>query len=222
MAKRAFDIILAAAGLIVFSPLLLVSAAGVRLSGPGSVFFRAKRAGKGDSAFYIIKFRTMRERTVESDRAITGINDRRIYPVGGLLRALKIDELPQLWNVLRGDMSLVGPRPEDFNLARDHYTDEQRLTLDVLPGIASPGSIYNYMFADKFLRGADPERSYIQELLPRKLALELDYVRRASFSLDLRIIAQTVAVIIQVGFGRQEFGDPDTYLAEALPDWDAT
>lgn len=216
MVKRAFDIALAGASLLLLSPLLLIAAAGVRLSAPGPAFYSAKRAGIGGSAFYMYKFRTMRLRKGEGDSAITGANDTRIFPLGRLLRALKIDELPQLWNVLKGDMSLVGPRPEDFNLARDHYTDEQRLTLDVLPGIASPGSIYNYMFAGKLLVGADPERIYIEKLLPAKLALELDYVRRASFALDLKIILQTITVIIQIALGRRDFGDPEAYLQEKL------
>jgi lipopolysaccharide/colanic/teichoic acid biosynthesis glycosyltransferase len=140
--------------------------------------------------------------------AITGIQDPRIFRFGSLLRRLKIDELPQLLNVLKGEMSIVGPRPEDPRIVNQYYTPEQYETLTVLPGLASPGSIYNYTHEKQYLANEDFEKSYVERLLPVKLALERVYVREASFFYDLRIIMRTIRIILSIDLGKRHFPEP--------------
>jgi lipopolysaccharide/colanic/teichoic acid biosynthesis glycosyltransferase len=139
---------------------------------------------------------------------ITGANDSRIFFVGKVLRALKIDELPQLWDVLLGKMSVVGPRPEDPQIVEKFYDKNGWETLEVAPGLASPGSIYNYTHGDNYLDDNDPEGAYVKGLLPIKLALEQVYVRRQSFGYDMVIIWRTVVTIIQIATGKKQFSDP--------------
>jgi lipopolysaccharide/colanic/teichoic acid biosynthesis glycosyltransferase len=208
MAKRLFDIVVSAAALAVLSPVLLVAALGVRLSDRGPVFYRARRIGRGGVPFTMHKFRTMRVEQGASPSVITGPSDRRVFFFGRLLRLLKIDELPQFWDVLRGEMSLVGPRPEDPRIVRDHYAPEHLDTLSVRPGLTSPGSLYGYTKGDGLLVGADPERAYVQKLLPIKLALEAVYVREASFWYDLQILFRTALVILLIACGRRRFRNP--------------
>ncbi len=207
MAKRLFDVILSAAGLILLAPLLLLAALGILILDPGPVFYRATRAGRQAKPFVIFKFRTMHPQQTSAASAITGANDPRVSSIGRLLRSTKIDELPQLWNVLRGQMSVVGPRPEDINIVRDHYTPDQMETLRLRPGLASPGSLYNYMVVNRFLGNSNAERAYVEELLPLKLKLELEYLRAASLVVDLRVILLTIWVILQVMAGKRDFGD---------------
>ena len=136
--KRLMDILFSAIGLVLLGPLMLLAAAVIRLSSPGPVFYVAKRAGLHGRAFGLLKFRTMQ---VGADRlgACTAQNDSRVFAAGRILRLFKIDELPQLINVLRGEMSIVGPRPEDWQIVHDCYTPEQRRVLEVVPGLtASP------------------------------------------------------------------------------------
>ena len=208
MAKRLFDLVGAAVALVLLSPLLFLAALGIRLSSRGPILYRALRAGKDGVPFTMHKFRTMRTDQGPTRSAITGTKDPRVFFFGALLRRLKIDELPQLWDVLRGKMSLVGPRPEDPRIVRDHYAPEHLETLRVLPGLASPGSIYNYTHADQILARGDPERVYVEELLPVKLALDAVYVREASLGYDLRILFRTAFVIALMALGRRTFRDP--------------
>jgi lipopolysaccharide/colanic/teichoic acid biosynthesis glycosyltransferase len=208
MAKRLFDIVGAALGLVLLSPVLLLAAIGIRLSSRGPVLYRAQRVGRDGKLFTMHKFRTMRVDQGPRSGPITGANDPRVFRFGALLRRLKIDELPQLFDVLRGRMSLVGPRPEDPRIVRAHYTPEQMETLRVRPGLASPGSIYNYTHGDRILGQDDPEQAYVTKLLPVKLALENVYVREANLVYDLRIILRTVWTILQMALGRQDFPDP--------------
>jgi len=154
------------------------------------------------------KFRTMRVSRGGNAAAITGPLDPRVFPVGALLRRLKLDELPQLFDVLRGKMSLVGPRPEDPRIVRDHYRPQDHETLRVLPGLASPGSIYNYTHGEAILARGDAEQVYAEKLLPVKLALETVYVGEASFLYDLRILLRTAAVILLIAAGKRHFPDP--------------
>jgi hypothetical protein len=146
---------------------------------------------------------------------VTAETDPRVFPFGALLRRLKIDELPQLLNVLRGEMSIVGPRPEDPELVTRHYAPVHWETLAVRPGLASPGSIYNATHGARWLEGPDPERRYLEALLPLKLALDLVYVRRASLRYDLAIIGRTLGLLAGQLAGRTTFPDPPE-LAEAL------
>jgi lipopolysaccharide/colanic/teichoic acid biosynthesis glycosyltransferase len=216
MAKRLFDIVAATLALLVLSPLLVVAAVGIRVSSRGPVLYRARRVGRGGRIFTMHKFRTMHVRQGPGGSAITGPADARVFAFGSLLRRLKIDELPQLYDVLRGKMSLVGPRPEDPGIVRDHYRPEDMETLSVLPGLASPGSIYNYTHGDAILAQGDAEQMYVQKLLPVKLALEAVYVREASFAYDLAIILRTVVVILLIAAGKRRFADPPE-MRKVLP-----
>jgi lipopolysaccharide/colanic/teichoic acid biosynthesis glycosyltransferase len=227
MWKRAFDVGASALALIALSPILLLSAVGIALSSPGPVIYKARRAGLGGREFTIHKFRTMHARKPgEQTAAITGVNDPRIFRLGSILRKTKIDELPQLWDVLRGEMSVIGPRPEDLTIVREHYTPFMMETLTVRPGLASPGSIFNYTHGEEFLDDADPEGSYIRRLLPIKMALEWVYVQRMSLGYDMRIVSRTVSTIVQIMRGRKHFEYPEEMrdarqiLADKMPDYD--
>ncbi|PRX28362.1 Sugar transferase involved in LPS biosynthesis (colanic, teichoic acid) [Meinhardsimonia xiamenensis] len=195
MAKRLFDIALATLALLLSAPFVAVAALGILLSSPGPVFYRARRVGRGGSVFTMYKLRTMHV-TQDGTSAITAPGDVRIFPFGNLIRRLKIDELPQFWNILNGDMSVVGPRPEAPEIVDKIYTDWMRETLRVRPGITSPGAIYNYLMAEVLLDDTDPEGTYARNLLPPKLALERAYLERATFFSDLVYIALTGWAII--------------------------
>lgn len=197
MAKRAFDLLLSALGLLLLAPVLLLIALWVKLDSPGPVFFRQERVGRFGRPFFIHKFRTMR--VDNAGLQITVGVDPRITRAGRVLRAAKLDELPQLWDVLRGAMSLVGPRPEVPRYVA-LYTPEQRKVLDVRPGITGMASI-DYIDENEILaRSSDPERTYIEDILPAKLALDLRYVQERSLALDLRILLITVRRVL-TGFG---------------------
>lgn len=204
MARRLLDRLLAASALVLLAPVMATAAAGVRMSSPGPVLYRSRRSGLGGSEFDLYKFRTMHVRA-NAGSAITAREDSRVFPFGRWLRRFKVDELPQLLNILRGEMAIVGPRPEDPSIVRQFYTAEQRATLDVLPGLASPGSLYNYTHGEALLSGDDAEQLYVGHVLPTKLALDLIYVREASFFYDCRIVGRTVAVICATIAGRRRF-----------------
>ena len=206
MAKRLFDVCCAAVALLATAPLLAVAAIGIKLSDPGPVFYRARRMGYLGREFTMLKLRTMR--ADGAGPAITGLHDERVSRIGRILRRTKIDELPQLINVLRGDMAIVGPRPEDPDIVRAHYSSADLETLGVRPGLASPGSIYQYQSGDKMLTGDDPEARYVDKLLKTKLALDRVYIRRASLRHDLAIIGRTLLTIGAVAVGRRKFRQP--------------
>ncbi len=193
MIRRLCDLALAAVALAAAAPLLVAAAAGIRLSSPGPVLYRAPRVGRGRKLFRMYKLRTMHV-DAAAGSAITGRDDPRVFTFGAWLRRTKLDEVPQLFNVLRGDMAIVGPRPEDPKFVERHYAPVHFETLAVRPGLASPGSIYNYTHGEAMLTGDDPERVYVERLLPVKLALDVVYVRHASLSYDVRIVARTVGV----------------------------
>lgn len=199
MGKRLFDIAFALVLLVLLSPLLLVFALAVALTSPGGAFFRQQRVGKGGRPFRLLKFRTMRPGSEAQGQLTIGGRDPRITQVGYVLRKTKLDELPQLWNVLAGDMSVVGPRPEVPKYVA-LYTPEQRAVLGVRPGITGMASL-DYIDENELLaRAADPEKAYIEEVMPAKLALDLRYVREQSLALDLRIIAVTVRKVFGKGW----------------------
>ena len=214
MARRLFDILLAAGALLALSPVWLLAAAGIAVSSRGPVLFRARRAGRHGREFTMYKFRTMHARA-EPGTAITAPADPRVFRFGHWLRASKIDEIPQLINVLSGDMSIVGPRPEDPDIVRRCYTDEDRQTLAVRPGLASPGSIYNYTHGDELLAAVDTVAAYQATLLPMKLALDRVYLRNATFAYDLRIIARTLYVLLARACGRRRFAPPPEMITIA-------
>jgi lipopolysaccharide/colanic/teichoic acid biosynthesis glycosyltransferase len=220
--RRALDVAIAGTMLALSAPLLAVAVVAVRFSGPGPVLYRAPRAGRHGRPFTMLKFRTMRVGEYGGS-AVTAAGDARVFPAGAVLRRLKIDELPQLVNVLRGDMAIVGPRPEDPGIIDDMYRPEHMETLDVRPGLASPGSIYNYTHGEALLVGPDPRSLYRDQLLPLKLALEVVYVRRASVAYDLSLVARTATVLLATLVGRRRFSDPPEMVeARALvAEWSA-
>ncbi len=207
MAKRLFDCLSALIALILLSPLLVSSVIGVRLCSAGPALYRARRVGVGGHEFVMYKFRTMHVAT-RPGSVITASADPRVFALGRILRAMKIDELPQLWNVVRGEMSVVGPRPEDPRIVQQHFGPLGMETLSVRPGLASPGSLYNYTHGNSMVDQNDPEAAYVRELLPVKLALELVYVRHRSLRYDLLIVLRTALTIFQIGIGRKHFPEP--------------
>lgn len=195
MIKRLFDFLSALVGLIVLSPLFLMTSLIIKLASPGPVFHRGKRVGLNGKLFNLYKFRTMIVHAPAVGPGITSNNDPRITWIGRLLRRTKIDELPQLINVLKGDMSLVGPRPEDPRYVRN-YTPEQLKVLNVKPGITSPASL-EYRSEEAILTGDEWQRTYLERVLPHKLAIELEYLKRRNLWGDLGIILRTLLAIFR-------------------------
>jgi len=191
--QRVFDLIVATIGLIILSPLLVVAAVLVGMSSPGGIFFRGQRVGKDGKLFQILKFRTMVENAAQVGPGITTAGDARITRVGQWLRRTKIDELPQLWNVVRGEMSLVGPRPEDPRYVA-LYTEDQRHILSVRPGITSPASI-QFRHEEALLPAGDIE-TYIKLLMPAKIKADLEYLDRRTFWSDLVVLLDTVLKLL--------------------------
>lgn len=188
--KRLFDIIASALGLVVLSPFILLIALAVKFTSPGPIVYLGTRVGLHGTDFKLYKFRTM---VVDADKKgpmVTGARDTRITPTGRFLRNYKLDELPQLFNVLKGDMSFVGPRPEDPKYV-EYYTDEQREVLNVRPGITSPATI-EYRHEEEQLDVDDLETYYIENILPAKLAIDLEYARKASLREDISLILKTL------------------------------
>ncbi len=197
MAKRLFDLLLSSIGLLLLAPVLLLIALLIKLDSAGPVMFRQERVGRFGQPFRIHKFRTMRHEPAGQGLQITVGADRRITRVGGFLRASKLDELPQLLDVWLGDMSLVGPRPEVPRYVA-HYPAELRdKVLSVRPGITDIASIEYRDEGAVLARAADPERAYIHEVLPHKLALAARYVERSSLWLDVWLIWRTVVAIVR-------------------------
>jgi lipopolysaccharide/colanic/teichoic acid biosynthesis glycosyltransferase len=194
MIKRSFDILVAATSLLILSPLLLIVALLVRTTSPGPVFFRQERIGRGFRPFRIYKFRSMVQDAPRQGSQVTFGADPRITRVGRFLRATKIDELPQLINVLVGDMSLVGPRPEVRKYVEMFHNDYADV-LRVRPGITDPASIKYRHEAEILGRCDNPEKEYIERILPEKIRLGKEYAERPSLWLDLVIILKTLHVI---------------------------
>ncbi len=198
MMKRLFDSVAAAIGLIVLSPLLLGIALVVLLSSPGGAFYGQTRIGLKGRPFRLLKFRSMRPGSDADLKITVGGRDPRITPIGYFIRKSKLDELPQLINVLLGDMSLVGPRPEVPEYV-ELYTTEQREVLSVRPGITSLASIA-YMEENELLgRSIDPRKTYVEEVMPAKLALDLQYVADRRAFKDLHIILRTLGKLLGGG-----------------------
>jgi lipopolysaccharide/colanic/teichoic acid biosynthesis glycosyltransferase len=189
--KRVFDIFSAFFGLLIFSPVMMAAALLIKCEDHGPVFYRGTRIGMHGKPFRMYKFRTM---VVDADRIggpSTSDDDPRITGVGRFLRKLKLDELPQLINVLKGEMSVVGPRPE-VPMYVDMFTEEERAILTVRPGITDYASIWN-PDEGAFLKGSeDPEKEYLEKIRPKKIALQLRYVRERSFFTDVKIIVLTI------------------------------
>lgn len=194
-AQRWFDIFGASVGLLLLSPLLLLAALWVKFDSPGPVLYRAVRVGQAGKTFRLFKFRSM---VADADRrgpGITTAGDARVTKSGRWLRRTKVDELPQLINVLRGEMSLVGPRPEDPRYVA-LYTDEQRRVLAYRPGITSAASLA-YRHEERVLSGANWDQVYREQVLPAKLAADLAYLAHRSLFTDIRLILRTIAAMAQ-------------------------
>lgn len=195
MLKRLFDSVLAGCGVVLLLPLFALLGLVIKLDSPGPVFYRATRIGKGGQPFSMLKFRTMVAGADRQGPAVTASGDRRITRVGRWLRRSKLDELPQLINVLRGDMSLVGPRPEDPRYVA-LYTPAQRAVLAVRPGITGPATIKYRHEEEALARAPDLDASY-RQIMQEKLALDLEYVQQRSLWLDLTLIWATLLEIVR-------------------------
>jgi lipopolysaccharide/colanic/teichoic acid biosynthesis glycosyltransferase len=189
--KRLFDIVVSLAGLVLLLPLLLLVAVLVKADSPGPIFFRQERMGRGFRPFFIYKFRTMIWDPSGKGRTITMGNDPRITRAGWLLRATKIDELPQLINVLKGEMSFVGPRPEIPQYVELFRKDYEEI-LKIRPGITDLASVKYRDEAAILGRSENPEDDYVKRVLPDKITLAKEYTRRSSLLFDLTVICRTV------------------------------
>ena len=189
--KRIFDLICSTLGLIVLSPVLIVIVIKIKLGSDGPVFFKQIRVGENNREFEILKFRTMVVDAEKLGRQITVGNDSRITKIGAFLRKYKLDELPQLINVFKGDMSLVGPRPEVPRYVK-LYNEEQKKVLKVKPGITDLASI-RYRDENELLGKAEnPDEFYINTIMPDKLALNLEYINKNNVFIDIYIILKTI------------------------------
>lgn len=193
--KRIFDILVSGIGLLCLSPLLLIVAIWIKLDSPGPIFYRQVRVGRYNKDFRIFKFRSMRIGSDKGSLVTIGGRDPRITRSGYFIRKFKIDELPQLINVIVGDMSLVGPRPEVRHYV-NYWTPEQMHVLDVRPGITDPASIKYRNENELLAQAEDPEKYYIEVIMQEKIKLYLEYAEKSSFWYDIKLIFQTFWVII--------------------------
>ncbi|MBQ0929626.1 sugar transferase [Ideonella sp. 4Y16] len=197
MAKRVMDLLVSALALTLLAPLLLLIALAVKLDSAGPVFFRQERVGQGGRVFRIHKFRTMRTDAERLGPQVTVGRDPRITRVGHWLRDRRLDELPQLIDVLRGEMSLVGPRPEVPRYVAHYPAALKAEVLAVRPGLTDPATLAHLDEAALLAAAPDPERAYIDEVLPRKLALQADYARRATLRGDLSLLWRTLCALVR-------------------------
>ena len=201
--KRCFDLLFAVLFLLVFSPIYLLTIIIIKIVSPGPAIYMAVRVGKDGQLFTCYKFRSMR---VDSGKVklTTLENDDRIFPFGKFIRKAKIDEMPQVVNILKGEMSVVGPRPEDQENAEKVYVGEFKHIMDVKPGLTSTASLYDYTHGELF----EDEESYEKIFMPKKLQLELYYVNHKSVWYDLWLILKTAWLIILKTCGKKEFKEP--------------
>lgn len=203
LSKRAFDIISSIIAIIVFILPWIVISLMIKYQSPGPAIYKARRVGKDGKVFTLYKFRSMR---VDSGavRATTLRGDTRIFPFGEFLRKSKLDETPQLINTLLGEMSVIGPRPEDEVNSGKFYVGKYKEILSVKPGLSSPASLYDYTHGEKY----EDEETYIKEFLPKKLDVELYYVNHKSFIYDIEIVFRTVFTISEIVMGKDDFKEP--------------
>jgi lipopolysaccharide/colanic/teichoic acid biosynthesis glycosyltransferase len=195
-ARRSLDILISGLGMLLLLPLIIFLALLIKRDSPGPVFYWGERVGRHNRPFRILKFRTMYEDTASySGPKVTGLGDPRITPLGQWLRDTKINELPQLWNVLKGDMSLVGPRPEDQDFVAHWPADAREVLLSVRPGITSPASVL-YRDEENMLQAGNVVDQYLKSILPSKLRLDLLYVNHRSFLTDLDVMFWTLLALL--------------------------
>lgn len=193
--KRLFDILSSIMVLLLLSPLFLLIALAIVLDSKGSIFFKQKRIGKDGKPFMLYKFRSMRSGADKKGLITVGSKDNRTTPVGRFLRKYKLDELPQLINILRNEMSVVGPRPEVEKYVK-LYNSDQRKVLSVKPGLTDLASLA-YINENEILGlSENPEKTYVEEIMPAKLKLNIEYIEEQSFWFDLKLIAKTLKKIV--------------------------
>ena len=194
--KRGVDVIASFIGLLLLAPFFILIGVGIKLDSPGPVFYWGPRSARNGGVFYILKFRTMFEQSTSYQGAkVTAKDDQRITPLGRWLRDTKINELPQLWNVLVGEMSLVGPRPEDPEIVATWREDLRKEILSVRPGITSPASVI-YRHEEDLLDSKDVMNTYIKSILPSKMRLDQLYIRNCSLLVDIDILVWTLLVLL--------------------------
>lgn len=200
---RCYDILFAMLFIIVFSPIYIITWITIHIVSPGPAIYKARRVGLNGKIFTCYKFRSMR---IDSGKVkmTTLQNDDRIFGFGKFIRATKIDEMPQAFNILFGDMSIVGPRPEDEANTDVYYVGEYKHILDVKPGLTSPASLYDYTHGERY---SDPDL-YEKEFVPQKLQLEMYYVDHKNFLYDNYLILKTAWLILQTACGKTEFALP--------------
>lgn len=191
--KRMFDILMSFIGIIILLPLMIIIGIIIKLTSKGSILFKQIRVTKNSKLFQIYKFRTMRENS-EGNKQITVGNDSRITGIGKILRKTKLDEIPQLFNVIKGEMSLVGPRPEVPKYV-ELYNDEQKKILQVPAGITDYASIYFSNESELLGKADDPEKFYIEKIMPYKIELNQKYIENINIFTDIKIIILTILKI---------------------------
>ncbi len=195
MLKRVFDIFFSFFALILVFPLLVIIALLVKLDSPGPVFYRGKRVGKDGRIFRIFKFRTMVPDAEEIGGPSTPADDPRLTKVGRFLKKYQLDELPQLINVIKGEMSLVGPRPEVPFYVNMMTEEEKKVILSVRPGMTDWASLWNFHEGEILKGSSDPEKTYMEKIRPKKIQLQIKYVKERSFWKDIKIILKTILKI---------------------------
>ncbi|HLP15128.1 MAG TPA: sugar transferase [Bacteroidota bacterium] len=213
--RRSFDVLAALLGLVLLSPILILIAAAILIEGHGPVFYQARRVGLHGRIFRLYKFRTMVPDADKMGAGITSADDKRITRIGHLLRHYKLDELPQLLNIIKGDMNLVGPRPEDPRYIR-LYTEPQYEIFSVRPGITSPASLY-YRNESKMLCGNNWEDVYITQVMPAKLSIDLEYFRQNTFTTDFGIVIKTVVEVFHLHPDRNSLTVASMIITMLLP-----
>jgi lipopolysaccharide/colanic/teichoic acid biosynthesis glycosyltransferase len=214
---RLFDILIALIGCLVLLPLLGLITLLIKLDSRGPVFYKARRVGKDGKLFYMYKFRTMYETPAALGPSVSPLGDPRVTPVGRMLRRLKLNEFPQFINILKGDMTLVGPRPEAPDLAAA-YPTEARKIFSVKPGLIGPNQILGRNEEELYPPGADPVQYYIQHILPRKLPVDLRYIESKSFLRDLGYLFQAVWAVLGGALSRRHLLDNRSQIALLLGD----
>ena len=193
--KRALDVAVSVAGLVAAGPVMAVTAVLIKLSSPGPILFRQQRIGRYGRSFALLKFRSMR--VGEAGPLVTSGFDHRITPIGRALRRSKLDELPQLLNVARGELSLVGPRPEVARYVALYAAQDREFLQRFRPGITDPATIRFRNEEEILGRSADPELAYIEQVLPAKVSMYRSYLEAASFVSDIKVLADTLKVLVK-------------------------
>jgi len=195
MLKKSFDVVFAFLGLILVSPLLLVIAILIKRESPGPVFYQGERIGKNGKPFRIFKFRTMVPEAEKLGGPSTAGDDPRLTKIGLFLKKYQFDELPQLINILKGEMSLVGPRPEVKMYVDMMNEEEKNIILSVKPGMTDLASLWNFHEGEVLKGSPDPEKTYMEKIRPTKIKLQMEYVKNRSFLLDLKVVIKTIIKI---------------------------